>query len=71
MVKFGIMSFIFGVIGVFARGLENLGKGEASSSYLPSALNNVVGSVFSILMWGGELLIVMGIIFKLTNKNDK
>jgi hypothetical protein len=50
MVKYGIISFIIGVIGVFAHGLENLGKGEASASYHPSAANNLAGYVFSILM---------------------
>ena len=69
MVKYGIISFIIGVIGVISHGAENLSKGEASASYQPSALNNVAGTVFSILMWGGLLLIVMGIIFNLANKN--
>ena len=71
MVKYGIISLIIGLIGGLAHGAGNLSRGEASASYHPSAVNNFAGYVFSILLWGGLLLIVMGIIFNLTNKNDQ
>ena len=69
MIKYGVASFLIGLIGGLSHGATNLSRGEASASYAPSAANNVAGYVFSILMWGGLLLIVMGIISKLTNRN--
>lgn len=71
MVRYGIISFIIGVIGAFSHGAVNLNKGEASASYHPSTANNLAGYVFSILLWGGLLLIVAGIISNLTNKSDQ
>ena len=50
MVKYGIVSFIVGAIGVLAHGAKNLSKGEASASYQPIAANGLAGTVFSVLI---------------------
>lgn len=67
---FGFISAIIGGIGIFAHGLVNLGKGEANAHYSPSAMNNLAGYAFSILFWGGIVLIIVGIIMKLLNKGS-
>jgi len=71
MIKYGIISALIGLVGGISRGTSNLSKGEASASYNPSSANNFLGYVFSLLLWGGILLIIVGIIFRLKNKGNK
>jgi hypothetical protein len=71
MIKYGIISFLIGGIGILSRGFGNLGKGEANGSYSPSATNNLAGFIFSVLFWGGMVLVVIGIISWFTSKSDK
>lgn len=70
MLKYGIIGFIVGGIGILSRGFGNLSKGEAKASYSPSTLNNLTGHVLSVLFWGGILLIIIGIISRFTSKKN-
>lgn len=67
-VTYGFVCALIGGIGILNRGLGNLSKGEASSAYTPSFSNNMMGYVFSVLFWGGILLIILGLVIKLFSK---
>jgi len=65
----GLLSVMAGGIGVLGHGASNLSRGEANTSYTPSSANNFTGTVFSILFWGGILLIIHGLIIQFTSKD--
>jgi hypothetical protein len=68
-IRNGLISTVIGGVGILARGASNLSKGEANAHYTPSSTNNLVGILFSILFWGGILLVIYGLIIKFSSKD--